>query len=162
MQRGPHRPPSCLGIHLTQDMVRCAQCGISLPDESPHTAPTKIKPCPSCGALTRNYAITVSATSRLLPRVNLTAFSDTSRKRATSFLKLLQGFVRSARTTSGWALIERLLGDNYPDRPAKRRFDKRHDRYLERVETEDGRVLHNCDEPLSQHRGHGPAKQKQP
>lgn len=38
--------------------------------------------------------------------------------------------------------------------------DKRSDKYLEIVTNpETGEILHRCKEPLSQHRGHGSAKQ---
>jgi len=39
--------------------------------------------------------------------------------------------------------------------------DKKSDEYLEIVTNpETGEILHKCEEPLSQHRGHGSAKQK--
>lgn len=39
-----------------------------------------------------------------------------------------------------------------------RRIDRDEDTYFERVEDEDGNVIHHCEEPLSKHRGHGSAK----
>ena len=43
----------------------------------------------------------------------------------------------------------------------KRVIDRRNDRYTEDVtDPETGEVIHHCDEPLTEHRGDGPAKSK--
>jgi hypothetical protein len=41
-----------------------------------------------------------------------------------------------------------------------REFDKINNRYYENVETLDGKILHHCDEKLTDHQGHGSAKSK--
>ena len=39
--------------------------------------------------------------------------------------------------------------------------DRENDRYIERVvDPETGKVIHVCEEPLSEHQGHGTAKKK--
>jgi len=43
-----------------------------------------------------------------------------------------------------------------------RLIDRENDRYIERVETEQGEVIHETDHPLSEHRGHGSAKKLVP
>jgi hypothetical protein len=41
--------------------------------------------------------------------------------------------------------------------------DRQNDRYLERVwDPESGDIIHECEEPLTQHAGHGSAKAKKP
>ena len=42
----------------------------------------------------------------------------------------------------------------------KREIDKINNRYYENVETLDGKILHHCDEKLTDHQGHGSAKIK--
>jgi len=43
----------------------------------------------------------------------------------------------------------------------ERHIDKQSDSYLERItDMETGEVIHECEEPLSMHRGHGDAKKK--
>jgi len=43
----------------------------------------------------------------------------------------------------------------------ERFFDHRGDRYVEKVtDPETGEIIHHCDEPLSEHRGHGSDKKR--
>jgi hypothetical protein len=43
----------------------------------------------------------------------------------------------------------------------QRMIDRDNNRYFEHIEEyENGEVVHHCDEPLSEHRGHGSAKKK--
>jgi len=43
-----------------------------------------------------------------------------------------------------------------------RQIDRENDRYRETVvDPKTGRVVHECDEPLSEHRGHGSAKREE-
>ena len=57
---------------------------------------------------------------------------------------------------NGWEL-RRSVGDHVRKLLL---VDREGDRYFERIETQDGTVLRHCDEPLSEHRGHGSAKLK--
>lgn len=54
----------------------------------------------------------------------------------------------------GWE-VRKALGDMVRK---LRRIDKDADTYQERVTDRDGNVIHDCQERLSEHRGHGSAK----
>ncbi|MCY4351714.1 MAG: zinc ribbon domain-containing protein [Gemmatimonadetes bacterium] len=59
---------------------------------------------------------------------------------------------------------ERLSGDDLHRKSGKwnkkeRIIDRENDRYMEKfIDPETGGVIHHCDEPLSEHQGHGSAK----
>jgi|YelNatPaOPRAMG01_1025707.scaffolds.fasta_scaffold42362_2 hypothetical protein len=53
------------------------------------------------------------------------------------------------RKTSEWRFIERLI-------------NRVEDLYKEVVKDKDGMIIHKCDEPLKNHKGHGNAKRKKP
>jgi hypothetical protein len=55
---------------------------------------------------------------------------------------------------SGWEL-RKTVGDLVRK---LRLIDRENDHYQERVETEQGEVIHQVDHPLSEHRGHGSDK----
>ena len=44
----------------------------------------------------------------------------------------------------------------------ERRIDRENDLYREKVVTDSGEIIHDVDEPLNKHRGHGSAKSNQP
>ena len=62
--------------------------------------------------------------------------------------------------------IEHKSGDSFFRKTAKwvtrvMRIDRRGDRYTEHVyDPKSGETIHHCDEPLSEHRGHGDAKRR--
>lgn len=53
----------------------------------------------------------------------------------------------SKKTKTGYAVVERQI-------------NREDDRYFEKVSDEDGNIIHFCDEKLSEHQGHGSAKNK--
>jgi hypothetical protein len=125
-------------------MLYCGKCDAPLPADAQGQGIENMAPCVGCGARAPVYKVMMSATLRLLGRTKAVAFSGKSKKK-TWFIEHFQGFGRSVKTATGFAWKER-------------RLDKREDTYHERVEDEDGNVIHACDEPLSEHRGHGSAR----
>jgi hypothetical protein len=64
----------------------------------------------------------------------------------------------------GHIRVEQRVGDDLHRRSARwfkkeRIIDRKNDRYFEKIaDPETGCVIHHCDEPLTQHFGHGSAK----
>lgn len=62
--------------------------------------------------------------------------------------------------------LEHKAGDSFYRRAAKwvtrvMRIDRRGDRYTEHVyDPKTGETIHRCDEPLSEHKGHGSARKR--
>jgi hypothetical protein len=67
------------------------------------------------------------------------------------------------RVASGRRALETTFGDDFHGksgtwRRVSREFDRKNDRYRETVHDEDGTVIRELDEPLSEHQGHGRAR----
>jgi hypothetical protein len=126
--------------NVTQ-IARCKTCR-ELLDESPSLLPEQRLPCPNCGSLARHFEGTVSATANVRGSLGLKArHSGVSKPFLES--KLGWSFYRKAKQ---WFSREMLV-------------DRENDKYKELVTNpETGEVIHHCEEPLSQHRGHGSAR----
>jgi len=117
--------------------VQCGNC--QGPIDEPTDLPAENrKPCPSCGSTIRRINVRVSDT--------LTCHESLG-------LKL--------KDSTGKSLSESLGGDDLHRKSGKwmhktRIIDHKGDRYKE-VVTDPliGDLVHECDEPLSRHRGHG-------
>lgn len=102
------------------------------------------RPCPVCGSLARDYAITLSD--------SITAHSQVALKAKTPGEKR--------------PFIEQKVGDSYSVSRGRwmrlrQLIDRRHNRYAKKVEDpETGEVLRDVDEPLSEHTGRGSAKRR--
>ena len=74
--------------------------------------------------------------------------------------------MKAKATTTGKTTMEQFSGDDLHKKSGKwmskqRVIDHESDSYKEVVtDPETGNVVHHCEEPLSQHRGHGSAKRK--
>jgi hypothetical protein len=123
----------------------CGNCGHAL-DESPSTPVEQRQPCPGCGSLGRKVLIEVSDTITVHESVGLKVRHEGERRPFR-----LGKYGDSLHRLSGkWNRREMTV-------------DRENDRYTERViDGETGEVIHDVDEPLSDHRGHGSAKDKQP
>lgn len=127
--------------------VTCSKCGLSLPSE--HVSPNSDSTCPECGAVQRLIHLEIedhvgveihdglrgklkdpNLPSKKNPRVDFFAGDD-------------------LRKSDGkWMQKKRVL-------------DRDNDRYIEVVvDPETGKIVHEKDEPLSKHVGHGTAKFK--
>jgi hypothetical protein len=69
-------------------------------------------------------------------------------------LKPTGGKKHFAESVTGWE-PRRAVGDLVRK---IRHWNKRNDTYFETVHDADGKLLHQCEEPLSEHHGHGSAK----
>lgn len=119
--------------------MRCGVCGTDLPASEVTGTPESRTPCPSCGSLARRASLLVQETVTVRDGVGYKA------KRAGERKPFRQAFDYPAtqRSTGAPTRHERLI-------------DRDNDRFFERVVEEGtGRVLHETDHPLSEHKGHG-------
>lgn len=122
----------------------CAKCKAALPDDLPGQ---ERAPCPKCGSTVRSYLETL--TDGLV-------FHDGHRAKARnpalpSKKKLRFDTYSGVEPSHKYGKLVRV----------ERTFDKDNDRYIERViDLQTNEVLHECDEPLSEHINHGTAKNK--
>jgi hypothetical protein len=123
--------------------AECGQCGTGL---SSITEPRQ--PCPKCGSMTRKFSVALAGT-----------LAATAGLRAKGIDPVKSGRNRVFAELRDEPSIQRSTGRRVRH---QRAIDRRADRYREVVtDVESGAVLHSCDEPLSEHRGHGAAKRKQ-
>jgi hypothetical protein len=125
-----------------QRSVRCTQCG-ELVDES--LADMMSSPCPICGGTARTVHLAIEDRVGLVDSLRGKVKDQTRR----SDEKLRRDFFTGAelqRSTGKFVQKDRII-------------DRDEDRYFEKViDPTSGEVIHHCDEPLSQHWGHGSAK----
>lgn len=123
--------------------MKCQDCGEVL--EEPSDLPLEGRsPCPKCGSESRHFEVTISETAIVHEHVGIKARHGASGK---PFLesKFGDSFYRK---TKEWVSREMTV-------------DRENDRYKELItHPETGEVIHHCEEPLSEHRGHGSAKKK--
>ena len=123
--------------------VTCEACGRVL-DEPPNVEIPA--PCPACGCNERHVYVTATDSATVRERTRLKAKRPGESR---PFLEHVQGddLHRDSRT---WMHLARTV-------------DRENDRYSERiVDPATGTVVHECDEPLSEHWGHGSAKRRAP
>ena len=118
----------------------CTDCGNSLKGDYPGV------PCSRCGSVRRTFNQLCEVTVPVLPSMEATKTTPSLPKNKRTRVRLLQG----------WD-VRRSVGDMVKK---FRRIDRDARTYEERVETEDGIVLHECRESLDEHTGHGSAKFK--
>lgn len=117
----------------------CGECGADLPASEVVGPPESRTPCSSCGSLARQVSVLLHETVAPRDGVGYKAKHVGDRK---SFREALD-YPETQRSTGALTRHERLI-------------DRQNDRYFKRVVEEGtGRVLHETDHPLSEHRGHG-------
>ncbi len=122
--------------------VDCGNCGCAL-DEAPGLPNANRQPCPSCGSRARHFRVGLHSA--------LACHSDLGMKAKRQGVKK--------------PIIKQKVGDSLHRKSGKwfnrvRVIDREQNQYFERVtDPIDGKVIHHCAEPLSEHRGHGSAKQ---
>lgn len=125
-------------------IVTCAQCGQVI-DEPINTPEAERTQCPSCGSRERLFKVHIANHSTGHARLRLKARHGSTMK---PFLESKDG-EEVYRKKGKW--VRRLI-----------KIDRDHDRYLETIIDQETReVIHHCDEPLSQHRGHGSTHPKE-
>ena len=130
----------------TTAQVACADCGKELPAEE--VRQTTSPPCPHCGSVKRN--VTLSFVDSVAP------MHDS-----------LEGKLKNTKLPSKKnPRVHFFTGDDIRHSDGKwmnktRMIDKDKDEYSEIVtDPETGEIVHQCNEPLSQHTAHGAAKRK--
>ena len=135
---------------LTQEerqMARCNACG-EIIDEPANLPADQRTPCPSCGSKARFFEIEPKGEVTFQKKLKLKARHGEPGQ-VKPFLQLQIGDDLH-RDTGEWNYREKIE-------------DRENDRYLEHiVNRKTGEVIHHCEEPLSQHQGHGSAKRKEP
>lgn len=128
-------------------MTNCNECGEQI-DESTNTPIEQRTPCPLCGSKARLYKMELNGEVTFYRKLRLKARHGKIGQ-VRPFLELQTGDDRY-RKTGEWNRREKME-------------DQENDRYLEHiVNPRTGEVIHHCEEPLSQHKGHGFAKQSDP
>jgi hypothetical protein len=120
--------------------VSCGECSHVL-DEPPGADPAVRTPCPRCGGLTRNFDQAVGGT--VTPHSTLAAKARPATG-GKPYAEIRTG-ADVHRASGTWSRLHRVI-------------DRRHDHYLERIIAEDGSVVRDVDERLTDHRGHGADK----
>ena len=126
--------------------VNCSNCGEPFPLE---LASSRDKPpCANCGSTARTIMVTVEDTITLHEKIGWEANDPNLPSRKKQKKTRVEGI-----TGSEWS-------DRLQEMVHKERLiDRKNDRYREVVkDMETGDVIHEVDEPLSQHTGHGSAK----
>lgn len=131
---------ACMGVVETGP-VNCGQCG-HLINESPHMAAEDRLPCPACGSTTRHIEVRIC--------LAVETHSDLG--------------LKHRRLGAKRPISEQKHGDSFSKRLGRwmrrsRVVDRENNRYIETViDPQTGEAIHHCDEPLSDHQGHGSAK----
>lgn len=121
--------------------VQCAQCKTALEEDSNLSKKQRI-PCPKCGSLSRSYHVTVTDEIRFHEKLGMKARHSEPGK---PYFESVSGS-DIHRQSGNWMKLERII-------------DRENDHYREVVtDPKTGKVIHYCEEPLSEHRGHGSAK----
>ena len=125
-------------------VINCAKCG------NPIEEPKESAPCPRCGS---NRRI-----------MNIDHGEEIVGLDIKEQLKITCKDPK--QTGKNKIKYEGLYGDDLHKKSGKwnkkeRIIDRENDRYMEKIiDPETGKVIHHCDEPLSEHQGHGSAKNK--
>lgn len=146
------------------NLVFCGSCGLQL-DEPGNLPPEQRAHCSDCGSLDRKEAVSLSGNMPAMSGGLGPAPTSLSGNQPPPHSKLKS---RSRHEGDGWgkAFQETITGSEYSQSLGRyvrkeRIIDRENDRYRERVvDPETGEVLHEADEPLSEHQGYGSDKRR--
>ncbi len=126
---------------MGQVSVYCGSCAMLL-EESPGLTDEQRLPCPARGSQLRHITMDIHETIAIRERFAVRV-KEKGEKKPT--LEEVQGDDLS-RKTGEWLKKKRII-------------DRKNNRYREVITNpRTGQVIHQCEEPLSQHCGHGSAK----
>ncbi|HEX3095731.1 MAG TPA: zinc ribbon domain-containing protein [Patescibacteria group bacterium] len=121
----------------------CADCGTELEDDSAKQYDDR-RPCPKCFSKKRSFHVTVNEEVTIREMLHTKAKRQGEKK---PFMEQKSGD-DLFRKTGKWMKLLRI-------------FDRDNDSYKELItDPKTGEIIHQKDEPLSQHRGYGSAKKK--
>jgi hypothetical protein len=126
----------------SQDRVECSVCKTVI--DASRDTPDSRAPCPTCGGL--RWSIHVSITETVTARGGI---GVKAKRQGQSRPYIEDRGIPSYSASRGKTVLREQV------------IDRDNDRYFERViDYDTGEVIHKCEEPLSEHRGHGSAKPK--
>ena len=126
--------------------VWCGECGEQL-DESPSTPIEERIPCPNCDSKNRKFGVEINSVVEVRSGLRAKARSGEAGKPGGKPWMTTMSEPSWSRDRQKW--LHREKTEN-----------RRDDRYTEVVwDPDTGKIVHQCDEPLSEHRGHGSARQ---
>jgi len=124
---------------MDEMVIICADCNSVLPNQNDK--------CKKCGSTKKVIKLFFGD---IMPEIHeslgFKVKDKTKNSKKNPVLKVFQGNEIYKRTGE-WVNKEREI-------------DKTNNRYYENIETLDGKILHHCDEKLTDHQGHGIAKIK--
>ena len=124
-------------------VVRCGACHAKL-DEDPHAPTEQRGPCPHCGSVSRHFEVGISETLALHSKLTAKGRHPGEKR---PFIEQTVGDDLH-RKTGRWMKLHRVI-------------DRLRNWYHERVtDPASGQVMHECNEPLTEHKGHDSAKPK--
>lgn len=119
----------------------CGECGVEL-EESPSLPHESRMPCPACGSITRAIQVSISESIVVREKLGMKGKRAGEKK---SYIESISGDDLH-RKTGKWMKLSRLI-------------DRENNVYKEEVkDPATGDIVHRCEEPLSDHKGHGSAK----
>lgn len=128
---------------MDNSLVFCGQCGLELEEDTSVPSDCR-KPCPMCGSKTRKFHVVLQDTMTFKKKLLIKGRHSKGRK---PFIEEVSGDDLH-RKSGEWMKLRRVI-------------DRDNDIYHEVViDPKTGKVIHECKEPLSKHRGHGSAKHK--
>lgn len=129
-------------MSASTDTIECADCGAEV-DGRGDTPECRI-PCSKCGSTKRNHHISITETMTIRDGIGVKA------KRPGEKKPYIEDLSVPDHSRSLNKVVHRA-----------RVIDRDNDRYFEKItDYESGEIIHQCEEPLSQHQGHGNAKHK--
>ena len=123
--------------------VSCGRCNETL-SESPNLPHEERMPCPNCGSTNRLFHAKVEGKVTMKSKLR----------------------IKGRHSGRGKPFVEAISGDDLHRKSGKwmkfsRLIDRDNDQYHEIVtEPRTGEIVHECKEPLSDHKGYGAAKSK--
>jgi hypothetical protein len=122
--------------------VTCSACDALL-DETPPSDANAVQPCPACGS--RERVVHVFAFDGAMSEERSIVDGKDCRRRKGKPLTWFRRGEELHRDTGEWRYVDR-------------QFDRENDRYYEQITRPDASVAEHKDEPLSEHRNRGTAR----
>ena len=127
-------------MSASTNTIVCAECDAVVNGRG--DTPEQRMTCEKCGSTKRNYSVSISESVVARDGIGLKA------KRARDKKPYIEEMAVPNYSRSLEKVVHR-----------ERVIDRDNDRYFEKItDYESGKVIHHCEEPLSQHQGHGNAK----